>query len=968
MLACLWGVAGTGLATGPGEPAEAVAVPVRKPAHTPEVLRPFNADDYALAFDAFLANGDLRRAYLLARQAVVSVPTDPGWRRKLARVAEWTGQRQVAWDNWFYLFEQGVREDEVVDGVLRLAPLSGRPEMAVAAWEARAAQRPLAAIQWDDVRYLYEIVGLAPQGSRFFEAQFRKGGDPRLLVHAAELAENAGEDEYALRLYIERTQRSPFAVEPALRAALLLIRRDRVREAYALLQAHSQQVPSETAEFWRLLGNTAWELMEAETAERAYQRYVQTPKAGVGDWGRLIYLARQRHPAEAAELAFEAFRRFGSIEHLLQALSLHGEAGDTRAQERFFSRLDEQERRQAERDVRFLVLRAQYHQRRAEPERAWGDFRRALGINPRDSEVAVPALWFMIATGRQRTLLPLMEALEETARRDAAYWLPFAAAYHALDRYPEALIWYRQEVRRNPDDALLLLNYAEALQRVQLAGMAGRVRQQAWRLLRERAAATPAEGRQPELLALTQLALLNQPGDASLALVHRVAGRLRGVPLAQEDAAQTRDLILSWAVATEQQAGARQWLWLNYARRAGQPGRLPPPAVQGQLALQAGDTPTLQHLLAGQAERLPPQTRYDAALALGDAARAESIAFDTLSRNPAGEDMHDRYRQLVPLRVSYLQVRWAKNTFGELDTHSRQLEARLAFGAGRQLLLGWAENTQASAEPVLASYLPASERLASIGLRWQRKGGETQASLFQRDERERNLGLRLARTWSWGRRLQFDGALGWRADATDSLPLRVAGSEDHLQLGVSYAVDQRTSLRWSSRLSSYRTQAGATLGMGRAHNVEASYRLRSAYPDLRVRLYGTQQDYSYDADIAERVRELSPQVRTAAAQGGLDPHSYFLTRGSTTWGACLGMGESRAGLSLQETYSRAFKPFADACATSNSLNAGGYTGVLGIAGSLTGEDHLSLRLEQSSGGSGSGAMTRVWALRYRHYF
>lgn len=974
VLTCLWGVAGSGLAVGPGtgRSADAAVVPARQPVPAAETgrmhLRPFNPDDYALAFDVFIANGDLQRAYLLARQAVASVPADEAWRRKLARVAEWTGQRQVAWDNWFHLFEQGGREDEVVDGVLRLAPLAGRSEVAIAAWEARAAQRPLAATEWDDVRYLYETAGRAPQGSRFFEAQFRKEGDARLLEHAAGLAENAGEDERALRLYIERTQRPPFATEPALRAALLLIRRDRVREAYALLQDHSQQVPPETAEFWRLLGNTAWELVETETAERAYQRYVQTPEASAGDWGRLIYLARQHHPAQAAELAFETFRRFGNIEHLLQALSLHGEAGDTQAQGRIFSRLDAQERSRAERDVRFLVLRAQYHQRRAEPDRAWDDFRRALAVSPRDSEVAVPALWFLIDTGRQRELPPLLAALEDTARRDAVYWLPFAAAYHALDRYPEALGWYRQEVRRNPDDALLLLNYAEALQRVQLVGMAGRVRQQAWRLLRERTAATPAEGRQPELLALTQLALLNQPGDASLALVHRVASRLRGVPLAQEDAAQTRDLILSWAVATEQQAGARQWLWLNYARQAGPPGRLPPVSAQGQLALQSGDAPTLQRLLADQAEHLPPQTRYDAALALGDAARAESIAFDTLSRNPVDEDMHDRYRQQVPLRANYLQFRFSKNTFGDLDTHSRQLEARLAVGPDRQLMLGWAENTQASAEPVLASYVPASERLASVGLRWQRAGGETQASLFQRDERDRNIGLRLAQIWSWGRRLQLDGAFGWRADATDSLPLRVAGAEDHLQLGLSYALDQRSFLRLSTRLSNYHTQSGAYLGTGRVHDIEASYRLRTAYPDLRVRLHGTQQGYSYDAEIAERVRELSPDVRAAAAAGRLEPDRYFLTRGSTTWGACLGVGESRAGLSLQEVYSRAFKPFADACATSNSLNGGGYAGVLGIAGSLTGEDHLSLRIEQSSGGSGTGAMTRVLALRYRHYF
>lgn len=699
-------------------------------------LRSFNQDDYDLAFTAFMGSGDLKRAYLLASKAVQSVPTDVTWRQRLASVAEWVGNPLVAWENWAYLFQQGARSDEVINGVVRLAPYVGQPDVAIEAWEYRAAHTTLSDAQWADIRFLYETVGKPQQGRRFFEAQYRKRHDGRLLEHAAALAENAGEDERALQLYLERVRLKPFTTEATLRAALLLLRREREREAYALLLAHSRDVPEDAEEFWRLLGNTAWELMENDAAEMAYRRYAPSPSATSGDWSRLIYLVRQRHSGAAAELSFEAYRRYGNIENLLQALGIYAEIGDAKGEARLYQQLKVQELEGLEQDARFLVLRAQHFQRVAEPEKSWGDYRRALAINPFDPQVATPALWFLIDTGRRKELEALLGVLRASAHKDAAYWLPFAAANLVLD----------------------------------------------------------------------------------------------------------------------------------------------------------------------------------------------------------------------------------------LDVHSRQMEARLALGVGRQLLLGWAENSQASAEPVLTSYVPTSERLTSLGMRWQREQGATQVHVFQRDERDRNTGLRFAQTWFWGRRLALDGTLGWRADSSDSLPLRVAGSEDHVQLGFNYALSRREYVRMTARVARYQTQSGDSLGTGRVHEFEVGHRVRTEYPDFRVRLFGMQQSYAYDDSLGDRTRDLSPAVRAAVAAGTVDPMKYFLPQGSTTWGACLGLGENRAGQSVQEVYSRAFKPFFETCATSNSLNGGGYAGVLGIAGTVTGEDHLSLRIEQSSGGAGTGALTRVLALRYRHYF
>jgi len=95
---------------------------------------------------------------------------------------------------------------------------------------------------------------------------------------------------------------------------------------------------------------------------------------------------------------------------------------------------------------------------------------------------------------------------------------------------------------------------------------------------------------------------------------------------------------------------------------------------------------------------------------------------------------------------------------------------------------------------------------------------------------------------------------------------------------------------------------------------------------------------------------------------------YFLPEGSTTWGVCFGMGENLGGQNLRDVYTRGWRHFYDVCRNRNTLNGAGYSAALGVAGSVTGEDHVSLGFEQSSGGAGTGAMTRSVALRYRHYF
>lgn len=959
----------------PTQPAGPRKVPGAAP-DTDVVLLPFNQEDFVLAYDVLLGSGDLARAFQVARQAVQQAPRDRAWRRKLAQVAEWTQRPVLAAEQWRALFQQGDQSEATVSAVIRLALLLDDPSIALQAWAVRAQQTTLIDAQWKDIFDLYESAAQPAKGSRFFEAQFRQKNIPVLLEYAARLAENAGEDERAGTLYAQRAQLDPFSMDVVLRAVVSLIRRDHMREALSLMQTHEAKVPEDASEFWRLLSQVAWELRDYEAAQGAYQRFAQTPQATTADWSRLVFLVQQKHPAQAAGLALDAYRRFGALDQLVLGLGLYAEMGDFQAQARVFKSLGTEALAAAEQEVRFLLIRARYEQRQKKPDLAWVDLRRALQKSPDETEVVLASLWFLIDEARVDDLSLALRQYGSRAVNDRAYWLAYAAGNQVLDRHREAVTWYGKEIRRHPEDPLVLLNYADALERSQREGMAERVRRHAWLSLKQKYP-HPENlqnlGKNPELLSLVRLAILNQPGDPGLQLVRQLAQQMRGVPSDQADDSQTTALVLGWAITREQFANARAWMWLRYARQS---QTAPPLWGDSQVALQLGETQTMDRLLTRNSQGLPIYNRYDTAYALGHVQQALDIGFKGMTQQDGDEPLHDRFRQHAPLHANYIQVKAVSDDLGSLEQQNVRLgsvvsqglqwEARLVPHPKLHVILGWSRMGQSSDDTkpstttnaTRTEAAPESDHLKSVEVRWLGERGERRLTLFRRNEWQSYTGLRLSQTLQWGSRISLEAGLDYRADSTLSLPLQLAGYEHGLHASLNYTLGKREYLRIAPRVTRYYTQDGDYLGSGRILDLEAGYRIRTEYPDWRVRTFATHQRASHAERVEARFKDV---VLTDAA-------AFYLPGESATFGACVSMGENLAGQNLQTVYSRAWRPFVDFCLSHNTAGSEGYTGILGMAGSLTGEDHLSVQLQNSEGYVSGGGMTRSLAIRYRHYY
>ncbi|WP_337459839.1 hypothetical protein [Cupriavidus basilensis] len=151
------GMAASAAAGQPRAAAAAPAAPAAAPAGAPSAAeRAFNADDYELAFQVFLAAGKLDDAQRVAETAVRRQPGAARWRERLAQVAEWNRQPTVALKSWLE-YAQASNDETAWKAVLRLAPGLSDDRAYLAALRHRAGTGDLATV--DQVVATYERLG-----------------------------------------------------------------------------------------------------------------------------------------------------------------------------------------------------------------------------------------------------------------------------------------------------------------------------------------------------------------------------------------------------------------------------------------------------------------------------------------------------------------------------------------------------------------------------------------------------------------------------------------------------------------------------------------------------------------------------------------------------------------------------------------------------------------------------------------
>jgi hypothetical protein len=916
-----------------------------------ERMRPYDARLYSLAYEVFLADGDLESAYRIARAAVSQQPGHPDWRERLARVCEQSGRPVEALAAWRWLAEQ-TDSEEAWQALLRLAPgLNDEEALAIAL--RRQALRPEATA--GDLRALhdaYERLGRPNEGLLLFESRYRSTGNLTALELAADLAEQMGRSEKAIALHLELIEQSEPTLERLVRIATLQIMAGRLSEAHALLSRFRSRVPPQAVQYWRLLADLAWGLQADASALEAFDVVAGHPNADASDFDRLVALLRARHPAEAARIAQTGFARLRTPGLLVLALEILWERRDLASLKRIYAELGPEDEALFAQVPHFYRLRAQFRRSSGDLVGARADLQRATEIAPHVAEHRLDMLWTLIELREREALRRLLVVETPQGLKDNAYWPALASGWMALDEPARALPYFARLAQASPGDFLWLVAYADALEQDGQLNAADRVRRHAWAIARRAAPSRDkADRRQREQYA--RLALQQAPGDPALRVLRdllRQDSASSDAPGESERRAAVDGLVLSWMLSNEQHEQAKRWLWERYARRLAAP-------AWAELAVAAAE-----HDAAAAARVLEQRTalsvaqRAQAAQIAGRGQLATALLFQAHGARPNDDALHLElaHSLLDPANRAGGAAGFERR--GVIRWHPRQAEVDLALGPRMRLGLQWREASPKSMDETELRGLPAHDREWRVAIRPLLERGWVEAGVGAREGFADSLSARLRYFQAWSRRLSALFTAARNERTLDSPALAVAGMRDELSLRARYELSKSEFLGAMAWAGVYRSQNAIRLGRVRGHELEAGHRLRIDYPDMTLRVFMAALRSRAEGDADPATAVLNPA-------GTTPPASFFVPPDSRRYGIGVSVGES-----VGEGWTRALRPYAGVDLIHNSVSGGGYHARIGMRSSILGPDRLTLYWSRGRSIGASNDAAHEYGIRYEYRF
>lgn len=910
---------------------------------------PFDEERYRLSFDVFLANGNLRDALAVARSAVRQAPKSLEWRRRLAQVADFSGNAPLALEQWHAIAKMTNDEAAWVQ-VEKRAPGAFDYRRLLDAVERRLKRSPEDLTLLRRVVELNELLGEPERAVATLQQYARGTQRAAVLRELANLAERMG--DIALRRSALTALNREFGpdIELALAIAELDVARGDRAAAFAVLRGAETLAKPDDVPYWEAYADLAVAAGDRVAALRALMLLIDGGRASINVLLDAASLLEQDEPQRSAALVLRAHQQAPSLLLANRLLGMYERNGDRGAAFAFLQQLDPARRALYERDPGFLQQRAILWMARDEPQHAAVDLQRALALSPGNTDLIALRLWALVAAHDAQTLRATLTDLAPLAGKTPELWGPVGAAWLALNEPGRALPWLQQQVKAKPGDYLWLLNLADATELNGDVERAWRLRLHAWRKLR----ALPVENENQRREVQTRLATLApvyEPGDAARA-------RLRTM-LADRLDPTAREAAVAILLSTEQSELAQAWLLARYTRALTRPTW-----AELTIALAHDDRARIEELLDTLPDWLPLYDRVEAAQRAGRPALAQTLAFDGLAAHPDNEPLHARLSVNTLPRADFVGAAAQRFSQRPLRETSIAVDALESLSPRLQLGAAYRSTSRSSSDTQnLIDALPVEHTSVVTLHALTERNGRVRAQVDRSDGARTRVGFALEGDLDLTSDLRLLASVTRRAAATDTAYLRIAGERDSASIGVQGRIATREFFAAEAALHRYRAD-GAPIGRGHRLQAEVGHHLRLAYPGLTLRASVIDTRTRADAGRNDLMGSLvPPAVRPSAT------NATFLPADNTRVALSVVFGDS-----ARATPQRAWRPFGTFSLVNNrarssgplaAQSVGGYEWTLGLTGGVFGTDQLTLTID---GGSSTGANANPYtqvALRYR---
>ena len=901
----------------------------------------YRAQDWDLAWRAFIGAGKLEDAYALAQKAVKARPHSRLWLARLAQVARWSNHPQVALAALCRL-ALDLHEKSQLQPALDLAIGLGDDDRAIELLRELIRLGSATPAQRQMLSGLYEDSGEPARAIRELQREFARHPAPQLLWEQAVIYGTMGDPRRELATL--ESYRKRFGPGPQVMltiATIEYVQGDLPKALDALLAAYPRARRTDTA-YWQTLSGLAWLLERYPLAARAGQVLIDTGKADASIYQRVVYAEEYRRPGRAfaiAERGWTETRQPALFMSMLGVASAQQPALPwlTRA----FALLTPAQATAFANEPFYWTSLAELRAGERRNGAALAAYRHALRLRPSDDSLLAGYLWLLIDDG---DLTPIASGLDWLGARAAAapqLWPPLAAACEALGEPERALVWMQAQWPTRRNDPLWLIDYADTLEETDRPEMAWQLRRRAYDLL-NRGAAPSGTQSERRLRNLARLATTLAPGDPARGLIERLAR--------ESDSPQARVTVLAWMLSERAYPLARWWDLRAFLRHP------PPDWAQLAQAEAAHDGPTIARLLGRRDASLSDRERVDAATELGWHARAISLAYRALEREPYDAPVQQQFEELALPRADTLGAAAKLMQWSGLLSEDASLEAGSWVLPRDRLDLRLDTDQQRIVDRTQLAFAPSLSRSAALA--WQHETGLGSLTFDLGAGRDlagwSREGIGWKRTWSGSLETTLSAIAGARP--LDTAALSVAGLEDRIDAGANARLTVHTAGQLDLEAGRLRAQGGGALGTVQRFSLEGDYQPWLSPPEFTL-------DASLSGAHYERAGELPAQLLPLVPAGERTTVAFFVPASFVQ--AC---GGGHVNMGYETAYTPRLRPYAGADLCTNSVSGRGYDLTAGIATAVSGADHLSLSLDlENNVGTHTGRTTEA-LLRYRHYF
>ncbi|WP_345991073.1 tetratricopeptide repeat protein [Sulfurimonas sp. HSL-1716] len=900
-------------------------------------FKTYKDEELKLMVQSFLYKGDTENAYKVALIGYKKYPRSIFWNKKIIDTAKWTNRPQEAVKYEMDLYKKTHNpklRDEIIDYGLSMYQYQQIEDLVVQRAKTDPNEKNIKMMI-----FVENSLGTPEKAATILAQEYKKDKTKTvLLTQELQLYLDTGDLYSAQKIVNIIEKQKLYTVQNAtLLSYYYYLKKDLKASYNALLLIKTTPDPANTR-YYQLLSDLSWYMQDYKTATEASAFLIQSDKARLTDYVRVMQVYETVNPALGSKTAGDAYSKY-KLSYLFYSFANSA------------IRLNEYEKLQAaikkiddsddaiKNEANYWIIKADVYLHFNKRFLAQEALNKALVLGKNNLDVQLNVFWFYLDHEMNKELKEMIHNIEDKGDVESVFYIPFASAYYQFNEVDNADYYMKKVIDTHKSltgttDFKFLQAYIYQSQNNE-GGYIKKLKE----ILKDMSMRASMH---PEITSTNEfwVSYLNA-----------------AMPVIDADKFE-KDLHFAKRYLTSKDYDEISYNWATRNNANEKSHRIYNKIANRELWMRFNDAVLFQNHTNIENiidEDLNRQTQTDTTAAArddGQISLAQSLNYDMLDKNGFNQDAYIQQIELSKQRGDQFD--------SEFSYYSRKplLQKYVKLGNRTYIPGGWDLYTSAgyfnnsSLDTDTLDHLKADtiEGDAALRKRFDRSYIQVHGGYKAFLKSYPVYGISAHSRISTD--LQANVMLEKNMNADDTAQLSAAGKKDMLSAGLTWSILDSTSLEMLYERNRFLSQDDVDIGYGDYARISLSKQYRNGYPDIGVSVYVDNGTYNETASSHGVIDEVQNGNLTVL------PNDFY------NIGA-----ELRYGMQNSEIYTRVWRPYFSISSYYSSLNTSGNISMnVGYGGKVFHQDHMVIGASFSNTTYSSTDSTLQFFIRYQFMY